>query len=107
MSIKLFQSLQEAEIRVPKGTMQLLIINGQHLNLIHTENGFFASGNNCPHMNEPLHKGTLNAYNEVICPLHHYRFNLITGQETNNRCAHLTLYQIQVNEAGVFIELQA
>jgi nitrite reductase/ring-hydroxylating ferredoxin subunit len=105
MLVKLFPSQQQAAVRVPKGTMQLLIIKGRHYNLIHTEEGFIATSNACPHMNEPLHKGALNAYNEVICPLHHYRFNLVTGQESSNRCAHLPVFTIQINEAGVFIEL--
>ena len=105
MAVKLFNSFEEAKQAVAKGTMKLLIVRGQSYNLIHTEHGFVVTSDSCPHMHEPLHKGTLNSYGEVICPLHHYRFDLTTGKETNNRCNHLRIYPIQVNETGVFLEI--
>ena len=105
MAIKLFPGFAEAEKAVPKGSMKLLLIRGQSFNLIHTEQGFVVTGDFCPHKHEPLHKGTLNSFNEVICPLHHYRFNLTTGQEANNRCNHLRIYPILINETGVFLDL--
>jgi nitrite reductase/ring-hydroxylating ferredoxin subunit len=105
MAVKLFPGFAEAEKAVSKGSMKLLLIRGKSYNLIHTERGLVVTNNLCPHMHEPLHKGTLNSINEVICPLHHYRFNLTTGQEANNRCNNLRIYPILINETGVYIEL--
>ena len=105
MSIRLFTSANEAELKVPVGTMKLLKVRGQLFNLIHAETGFVATNDTCPHMHEPLHKGTMNAFNEIICPLHHYRFNLASGQESNNRCQDLKIYPVNITPDGVFLEI--
>ena len=103
--IKIFSSQAEASTSIPINSLRLLIINGKKIAMAHTQEGFYAFDNECPHQNEPLHKGMLTAFNEVVCQLHHYRFNLKTGQEANNRCRSMTGYSIIVEKSGVFIDL--
>jgi nitrite reductase/ring-hydroxylating ferredoxin subunit len=103
--IKIFSSLEEASESIPKGSLRLLIIDGKKIALAHTADGFYAFDNKCPHQNEPLHKGTLTAHNEVVCHLHHYRYNLQTGREANNRCGTMNVYSLKIKNAGVFIDL--
>lgn len=103
--IKIFSSLAEASQSIPVGSIRLLIIDGKKIAMAHTEDGFYAFDNECPHQNEPLHKGTLTAFNEIVCRLHHYRYNMKTGLEANNRCRSMTNYSIIIEEAGIFIDL--
>jgi nitrite reductase/ring-hydroxylating ferredoxin subunit len=103
--IKIFSSLEEASNSIPVGSLRLLIIDGKKISMAHTEDGFYAFENECPHQNEPLHKGTLTAFNEVVCRLHHYRFNLQTGMEANNQCKSMNSYAIIVKDSGIFIDL--
>jgi len=103
--IKIFSSFEEASNSIPIGGLRLLIINGKKIALAHTNDGFYAFDNECPHQNEPLHKGTLTAFNDVVCRLHHYRFNIKTGQEANNRCGSMTNYSIIIEDSGIFIDL--
>ncbi len=103
--IKIFSSLEEASNSIPVGSLRLLIIDGKKIAMAHSEDGFYAFENECPHQNEPLHKGTLTAFNEVVCRLHHYRFNLQTGMEANNQCRSMSGYAIIVKESGIFIDL--
>lgn len=105
MKIKLFATLVEAEEKVPLGKVAKLIIKDKPYALVHSPNGFYGTAYKCPHRNEPLTKGHINAFNELICPLHEYRFNLTTGQEASHRCHHLTLYQISVHEDGLYINI--
>lgn len=105
MLIKIFSSIAEANKSIPNGRLKLLIIDGKKIALAHTEDGFYAFENECPHQNEPLHKGVLTPFNEVVCQLHHYRFNMKTGHEANNRCQSMTSFSIIVEEYGVFIDL--
>jgi len=104
--VKVFQSETEAKNSIPVGKIQLLIINGRKLGLAHFVEGFVAFDNNCPHQNEPLHKGMLTKFGEVVCPLHFYRFDSKTGQETNNRCQPLELFPVVIDEEGLFIQLK-
>lgn len=103
--IKIYSSFEEASKSIPIGGLRLLIINGKKIALAHIDDGFYAFDNECPHQNEPLHKGTLTAFNDVVCRLHHYRFNIKTGQEANNRCGSMTNYSIIIEESGIFIDL--
>ncbi len=103
--IKLFDSPAAAAKAIPKGSMRLVIIDGKKIAIAHTGSGFHAFENACPHQHEPLHKGTVTPYEEVGCPLHHYRFNLVTGQEASNRCQAMPVYPLQTNNQGVYIKL--
>ena len=105
MKVKIFSTIEEATEAIPKGGLRLLIIDGKKIAVASTEDGFKAFDNECPHQNEPLHKGSISVHNEVVCRLHHYRFNMKTGQEANNRCGSLIGYPIIVEESGVFIDL--
>jgi nitrite reductase (NADH) small subunit len=40
---------------------------------------YYAIDNHCPHRGAPLDKG-LQIDADIICPLHHFRFSLETGQ---------------------------
>lgn len=103
--IKVFSSEAEAKEKLAVGKIQLLVINGQKIALARFADGFKAFENNCPHQNEPLHKGLLTRYGEIVCPLHYYRFNGVTGQEANNRCRPIETYPVIINEEGFFLKL--
>jgi len=103
--IKIFSSPEEAAKAIPEGSVRLLIINGKKIAIAHTDDGFLAFANECPHQNEPLHKGRLTANNEVVCRLHHYQYNMKTGKEINNRCEPMNVYPVNITESGVFIEI--
>ena len=105
MIVKLFSSEEEAISEVPIGTSRKLVVKDKGYLLIHSKRGFSVSDELCPHQRESLNKGELNAFNEIICPLHEYRFDLITGIEHSNRCDPLTLYQIAVKSDGLYIEI--
>lgn len=105
MIIKLFTSKIEAEKEVPVGTIRKLIVKEKTYLLIHAASGFSVSDYLCPHQREPLTDGKLNAFDEIICPLHEYRFSLKTGTESSGRCGHLTLYKISIKSDGLCIEI--
>lgn len=103
--VKVFNSAQEATQTIPSGQMKLLIINGTKVALANMRDGFKAFDSACPHQKNPLHKGLLTRYQEIVCPLHHYRFNLQTGEESANRCGSLKFYSLVINENGFFIQI--
>jgi len=83
---RVFATEAAAKEKIPLGTAKLVLVKGKRICLAHSRNGFFAVQDECPHMSESLSKGKVNAMNEVICPLHAYRYHLGTGGE----CAHKT-----------------
>ncbi len=101
---KLYDSVAEAEIDLKLRTIKLLRIESLKLALIRTESGFYAFHDACPHMGENLHKGLVNAWDELVCPLHFYRFSLRTGEEqTGKSCPDLKQYLLKYDEKGFFV----
>jgi len=43
---------------------------------------------------------------EVICPLHEYRYNSITGEEVNNKCEAAVTINLKQEEDGVYLQLK-
>ena len=60
-------------------SMEIIEIEGQKIVLIKRNGKIHALDNTCPHLGGSLGRGTLKA-NTVICPLHHWTFDLGTGK---------------------------
>ena len=103
--VRIFNSQEEAETKIALGKIQLLIIDDKKIALARFKDGFKAFDNSCPHQYEPLHKGMLTKYGEIVCPLHFYRFNGVTGQEVNNRCKPVDIYPVVINEDGFYLKI--
>ena len=105
MHIKLFETIQTAQKTVPEGTIKKLFIKENEYVIIHTKNEFTVAEALCPHMKESLHKGSLNAFNQIICPLHEYRFDLETGTESSRRCPDLKIFKVEVKADGLYLNI--
>ncbi|MCE2733978.1 MAG: Rieske 2Fe-2S domain-containing protein, partial [Flammeovirgaceae bacterium] len=57
----------------------------------------------CTHNKASLSQGKLNAFEEIICPWHEYRFNLKTGRECAGRSADLQTWQTEKKEDGLYL----
>jgi len=93
---KLFDSEEEAKKAVLLGKSALLIApNEDRICLSHTKEGFFAIQNKCSHAGADLYKGFINEQNEIVCPLHHYCFNLKTGSVARGNASSLKTYKLE------------
>lgn len=102
----LFQSLEEAQQKIPLNKTLRMVINGKALCIVQTVEGFKAMADECPHLGESLSKGKVNYLNEIVCPWHSYRFSLDNGQEkTNKNCKSLKFYEMFVIENEVFVKI--
>lgn len=57
----------------------------------------------CPHRGASLLQATLNGAEEIICPLHHFRFDLKTGTVKAGYCEELQVYLTRLEEDGLKI----
>lgn len=100
---KLTDTVEEIEKLIPQGKGLQLQVGEERVCLIKAKGGLRALGNNCPHLGAPLHRGTVNHLDEIICPWHSYCYNTETGTELENRSASATIYPIEVREDGVYV----
>ena len=104
MLFKLFSDSQEMEKSLQNNQPRLVVAGNKNICVIRQEDKLVAFENECPHMGHSLNEGLVNYLNEVVCPLHDYKFNLQNGEEEKRRCSSLKFFSVQVNTDGVFLD---
>lgn len=63
----------------------------------------FACAYKCPHASGILADGFIDAMDNIVCPVHRYKFSLQNGRDTSGEGYHLKTYAVEVREDGVYI----
>lgn len=100
---QVYASAEEAAKQVPVRKLQKLSLEGREICFAHTQAGFFAVDDACPHLGYSLSRGTTNYLNEVVCPWHSYRFSLQNGRECEYRSRNAVTHPVRIQEDGVYI----
>ncbi len=74
--------------------------------LVKTSDGLKACSANCPHAGGDLAEGFLDKKENIICPVHNYRFSLNTGRDKDGEGYFVKIYRMKETEAGIFIKLE-
>ena len=101
----MFETMEEAKEILRNQQPRLVRAADKEICIVRNGEELFAFQDACAHMGENLHKGNTNPYNEIVCPLHAYRFNMKTGEESERRCSSLRTYSVEINKDGVFIQV--
>lgn len=99
MEIKLFDSLDQAKNILDNRMPRLVRAGTKNICVVRLNDEIVAFINECPHMGAGLHGGTLNYLDQIVCPLHTYKFDLRTGDEENVRCKSLQFIEVITKEA--------
>ena len=81
-------------------------VEGQKICIIKTAKGLKACSSLCPHASGDLSLGYLDKKENIVCPVHGYRFNLTHGRDSNDEGYFLTIFRIKESEDGVFVEVK-
>lgn len=88
-----------------KGTAKVSI-QGKNICLIKTSEGLKACTDTCPHAGSSLSQnGYMDNQLNIVCCVHHYRFNLKTGRDALNEGYFLKRYEVKENSDGVFVKM--
>lgn len=96
--ITLFKSLDEARTRLPENSIVPLNLGTKALAIVRRNEELFIFERNCPHQHASLLEARFNNYEEIICPLHEYRFHLKNGKEAQQRCRELKTYPVRITQ---------
>ena len=94
--------LNAAEL--PSGRAKACTVDGKTIAVYHTEDGFFATDNVCPHRGGPLAEGDLIG-NEINCPWHLWGFDIRTGLCAGNPEIRVTAHEVRVEGERVMVKL--
>ncbi|CAN5365494.1 hypothetical protein BH20BAC1_BH20BAC1_00530 [soil metagenome] len=74
--------------------------------VVNLKDNLYACDARCPHAGAGLDDGKIDRKGNIVCPLHGYSFNIITGRDTFNEGYFLKKYPVNVNENGVFVGIK-
>ena len=93
------------EIIFKENNIAYIQIDEKPICLIKTINGLKACSSKCPHAGGDLSSGFLDKRENILCPVHNYRFNLNNGRDTNGEGYFLKIFKVKENEEGIFIRI--
>ncbi len=104
--VKIFDSKESAFNSLEENKPFTVSINNLKICLVRTVSGIAAFKSQCPHAGASLSNGFVNAHNEVVCPMHGYRFDLMDGREKTGNACELYMYNLELKEDGLFLGLR-
>ncbi len=66
-------------------------------------NSLTACTQKCPHAGGILSDGFIDAAENIVCPLHRYKFSLQNGRNTSGEGYFLKTFPVEIRNEGVFI----
>jgi nitrite reductase (NADH) small subunit len=92
-----------AEDDVPFLEGRRVVIEGYHVAVFRTEDGFYALHDVCPHRGGPLSDGDV-AGGVVSCPLHARKVDLETGEMKNDGLSRVPAFPVKVEDGRVYVD---
>lgn len=100
---KLFDSINSANEFLAVGKITNITCGKKKICLAHTNEGFFAVNDKCPHNGASLSSGYCTNEGSVVCPLHRYHFDLKTGRAKSGIGDFVQTYPIEIRDDGIYI----
>jgi nitrite reductase (NADH) small subunit len=94
-----------AEEDVPRLEGRRVVVNGFYVAIFNTEEGFFATGDVCPHMGGPLSDGDVAA-TTVSCPLHARKIEMKTGVVKNDDLSRVLIFPVKIEDGKVLLDAE-
>lgn len=91
---------------LPEGQSVTVNIDGRAVLICHSDGGFFATDDLCPHNGARLGGGKVRK-DTVACPMHGARFDLHTGECLAKAlgCKSIVTHQLRVTDGQIEVEL--
>jgi len=92
---------------VPEGEVFVVEVGGQEIALYGVEGQVYATANICTHGNARLCEGFLEG-NEIECPLHQGRFDVITGSPTLEPAEEaIQTFPVKIEDGKVLLQVKS
>lgn len=78
-------------------------MDGKQICLLRRSDKIFAFAATCPHAGGRFCEGSVDARGNVICPVHHYRFNPANGYNASGEGYKLKTFPAKEEEGLIFV----
>jgi len=97
---------EEAEIGFADNNIAVVEVKGKAICLGKWKDEIFAFAYTCPHAGALLAEGRIDMMGNVVCPLHHYKYNISNGRNVSGEGYYLRHWPVEAREAGIFVGLE-
>ena len=80
-----------------------ITVNGKAICIALHNNILMACTQKCPHAGGILSHGYLDAFGNIVCPVHRYKFNLQSGRNISGEGYFLKTFPVELRIDGVFM----
>jgi len=96
----------ESELHFGSNNLMLINVDGKTICIAKGRNSLYACAQKCPHAGGIIADGFIDAMDNVVCPVHRYKFNLQNGRDVSGEGYYLKTYPIQKTENGILIGIE-
>ena len=98
---------EENELEFGSNNLSEVNVAGKNICIAKTkDNSLYACTNKCPHASGIIANGFIDAFDNVVCPLHRYRYNLQNGRNVNGEGYYLRTYPVSIREDGIYVGIE-
>lgn len=101
---QLGNSVSEVFEMLPESRVKKVKLGNREIGIVRIGEKIFGFDAYCPHRGASLIQGTIHT-GEIICPLHHYRFELQNGRAKAGDCSDLMTFPCHLSDEGLKIIL--
>ncbi|MCU0422351.1 MAG: Rieske 2Fe-2S domain-containing protein [Bacteroidia bacterium] len=100
---KVYDFSKHGQVPQEVNSLRTIVIEDKKICLAHTQTGYYAVDNRCPHAGAILSSGWCEN-EDLVCPVHRYKYNLVTGR--GKQGDYIETYPVEVRTDGVYIGLK-
>lgn len=95
---------EPGEFLVKEGVIMKWAVPGKHFCITQYNGKYYAFQSKCPHAGAAFDEGWLDDSGLLVCPLHRFKFNMITG--ANAEGFGLVRFPVEENEHGIWLGIK-
>jgi nitrite reductase/ring-hydroxylating ferredoxin subunit len=81
-------------------------IAGKRICVAKGSNGLYACTAKCPHAGGVMATGEIDSQDNIVCPLHRYKFSLTNGRNVSGEGYYLKTFPVEIRDDGVFVGVE-
>ncbi len=94
------------ELEFNSNNIAVVEVNGKKICIGQFNKQLFAFAYKCPHAGGILADGFIDAFGNIVCPLHRYKYDMKNGRNVTGEGYYLKHWPIEIREDGVYIEME-
>ncbi len=95
----------ESEFNFAENNLLQIEVAGKKICIAKGKN-LYACAAKCPHAGGIMTDGFMDQSDNIICPVHRYKFSLQNGRDVSGEGYYLKIYPLQITVDGVFIGIE-